>query len=164
MKSLILLFLFLTACTSTHEQNVNPVELIWNILERASIDGWTSEKLLDQIGKPTQIFKQPAKEIDLAWIYKNQASGFQEWGIGIKNNNVIDSITYIPNESYRNEFTIEKITTRWKNLDCKHQQKQELSPGLVKTIKYIECNHGTHVIKYNKYNEVESIFIKSNKY
>ncbi len=48
---------------------------------------------------------------------------------------------------------------RWENFNCIHKTKQELSPGLVKTISYLNCDNGHRIITYNMYKEVESILV-----
>lgn len=161
MKSLILVFIFLTGCSTTSEEKKeNDVEKIWNVIENASVNSWSKKKLTNEIGEPTQIIKQPTKTIFSAWIYKTKSDGLQDWGISIKQNRTVDSITYLPEEKYRHEFTIETIMARWKNLNCKHEKKQELSPGLIKTVTYITCANNKRIINYNRYKEVTSILVK----
>jgi hypothetical protein len=160
MKSLILIFIFVTACSTTSEENKgNYIDKIWNVIENASVNSWSKEKLTNEIGKPTQIIKQPTKTIFSAWIYKAKSDGLQDWGISIKQNGAVDSITYLPEEKYRHEFTIEKIMARWHNLNCIHKTKQKLSPGLVKIITYLDCDNGHRIITYNMYKEVQSILV-----
>ena len=159
MKLLIFILLFTTGCSSFSNKTEDYVKRTWNIIENASTKKWSTSQLINHIGQPTQVFKQPAKHIYLGWIYDNKSSGFQEWGISIEKNNIIDSVTYLPKDPYRHEFTIEKIMARWKNLNCSHKTQQKLSPGLVKTIAYLDCDNGHRIVKYNMYKEVESILV-----
>ncbi len=155
-----ILIVLLTSCASVHQAKENHIEVIWNIIENASINGWSPKKLISKIGEPKQKIEKPTHDIYSAWIYSDRESGFQEWGISIKKDNTIGSITYLPKDPYRHEFTVNKIMARWKNLNCKHEKKQELSPGLVKIVTYVACDNNKRIVKYNRYKEVESILVK----
>lgn len=158
---LLIPILLLVACTTTYKKasNQSP-ELIWDVIENAPSQRWSDTQLIQKIGKPNQVFKRPTKGIFLGWTYKNEASGFQEWGISFYDDMTVESVTYLPQEIHRHEFTIEKIMTRWKHLNCTHKKNKVLNPGLIRIESYIECGSDKRVAKYNKYNEIESILVK----
>jgi len=165
MKLLILL-VFITSCSSnyTRTQSSDYVVTTWKIFDKVYTDNWSIKELISTLGHTKEKYTHPQKKHSIAWLYRDKKTNFQEWSFEINKEKKIINVLYHPNESYRDEFTIEKMINHWKDLNCKHKQKQELSPGLVKTIKYIECNNGSHVIRYNRYNEVESVSVKNSKY
>ena len=158
---LIILLVFLISCSSvkTIVNENNDLLSTWEIIENASLKSWNKELLISKLGLPNEKYSHPKKQNHSAWIYLNKKTGFQEWGITLKHDRTIISVTYLPNDPYRNEFTIEKIMARWKNFNCIDKTELKLSPGLVKTITYLDCDNGHRIITYNMYKEVESILV-----
>ena len=159
---LIILLLFFISCSSTEILNKkdNYMKSIWEIIEKSLENNWNKENLISKLGKPKEQYTHPRKKEYIAWIYFNKKTGFQEWSFTLDKKENIQNVLYIPIEKYRSEFTTEKIMGRWKNLNCKHEKKQELSPGLVKTVTYVTCDNNKRIIKYNRYKEVTSILVK----
>ncbi len=158
---LVILLAFLISCSSvkTFVSEDNYLLSAWEIIEDASPKNWNKEQLISKLGLPKEQYSHPKKQNHSAWIYFDKKTGFQEWGISINQDGIAHSVTYLPKDPYRHEFTIEKIMARWKNLNCSHKTKQELSPGLVKIITYLDCDNGHRIVKYNMYKEVESILV-----
>lgn len=156
---------FLASCSiNTVKTSVdNYVKSRWEIIENASINKWTSSDLQSKLGAPQGKYQHPKKKNHTAWIYHKKDNGFQEWAFVLNSNNIITSVLYKPKDPYRHEFTIEKTMARWKALNCKHKKIQDSSTHVIKTIRYIECNGGSHIVKYNRYNEVHSIFVTNSK-
>ncbi len=161
MKHIIFLIL-LISCSSIKKLNdkIDHLMLIWQILEEAPSKQWNKDILVSNMGYPKEKIPHPKKKNLTGWIYFNTENRFQEWGITINKNNIVDSVTYIPSGKYRPEFTIEKIMDRWNNLNCKKEEKQILTPHVIKKERFISCDSGKRIIHYNRYNEVESIFVK----
>lgn len=161
MKYIIFLIL-LISCSSLKKPNdtIDHLILIWQLLEKAPSEQWYKDKLVSNIGYPKEKIPHPKKKNLTGWIYLNTENSFQEWGITIDKNNIVDSVTYIPSGKYRPEFTIEKIMDRWKDLKCKKEEKQVLTPHVIKKERFISCDNGKRIIHYNRYNEVESILVK----
>lgn len=147
--------MLLAGCTSL---KTNELKQTWNVIENASTKNWTKDKLENEIGVAQEEIKSPTARIHLTLLYEQ--SNRQKWGITISKNNIVESVTYLPTDIYRHEFTIEKIMNRWKNLNCKKEEKQILTPHVIKKERFISCDNGKRIIHYNRYNEVESILVK----
>ena len=148
--------MFLTACTSL---KTNELKQTWNVIENASSKHWTKSKLENEIGIAQKEIKNPVKKIHLALLYEQ--NNRQKWGITLSKDNTVESVTYLPTDSYRSEFTIQKIMNRWRDLNCKKEEKQVLTPHVIKKERFITCDNGKRIIRYNQYNEVESILVKN---
>ena len=165
MKYLII-FTFLISCSSINNPRPkeNYVESRWEIIENATLKKWGYKQLISKLGQPHGKYKHPIKTDHIAWIYYQKSTGIQEWAFVLNKQGIIVSVLYKPKDPYRYEFTIDKIITRWKNFNCKHEKKQELRPGLVKVITYLDCDTGNRIVKYNMYKQVTSINVSASKY
>lgn len=155
MKVLIFIIMFLTGCTSL---KTNELKQTWKVIEDAPSKHWSRSNLENVIGVPNKEMKNPTKKIHLALLYEQDNR--QKWGITMSKHNIVESVTYLPTNIYRHEFTIEKIMDRWKDLNCKKEEKQILTPHVIKKERFISCDNGKRIIHYNRYNEVESILVK----
>ncbi len=156
---ILLLLIFLMSCSTTKMQSDNYVTTVWKIFDKVSNKTLKVEELSSTFGDTKEKYKHPKKKHTVAWLYRDRETHFQEWSFEISNGKKIESVLYYPNESYRHEFTIEKIMANWKNLNCIHKTRQELSPGLIKTVTYLDCDNSQRIITYNMYKEVESILV-----
>ena len=157
----IIFSIFFISCSlldlNTNEKKY--VELVWKILENASIQSWSEDKIITTLGKPKEKYVHKNKKESISWFYVQSETGLQEWALSLKNKKV-DGVLYMPKDPYRSEFTIKKIMFRWKNLDCKHKKKQILRPGLIKIITYVGCDNDKRIIEYNRYKEVLSVTVE----
>ena len=162
MKILMhLLALSIISCSSiSHQKRVHDSSFYWSILEESVEKKWSKAQVLKKVGEPNEKYAHPQKTGIVSWFYSNNESNFQEWVFSFDNRGVINGVSYFPNKPMISDFTIDKIASRWKNLNCKHETKQVLKPHVIKNERYLNCDDGKKIIRYNKYNEVESIIVK----
>jgi len=148
MKFLILFLLFFSCSTSKDHKTD-----FWWILENYSTS-WDSDQIVSILGNPSEILPINGED---NWIYKRSKSESQSWAIGISKDNKVTGLAYLP----ENRLYIMDVETRWKSKKCEHKKETKLSAGHnYQTVRSYICDSGKTEVYYNRYNEVEGIYLK----
>lgn len=148
MKLLILL-LFIFSCATSKNHKTD----FWWILENYTAS-WDTEKIVSILGKPNEILPINGED---NWIYKRSKTEHQSWAFGISKDSKVTGLAYLP----ENQLYIIDVENRWKTKKCEHKKETKLTAGHnYKTIRSFICDSGKIEVYYNRYNEVEGIYLK----
>lgn len=151
MKHLIICFA-LAACTSTHTSESNSHQF-WSIAEKYN-PSWNRNEITSRLGPPQEI---RAEGMEKNLIYRSPKTNHQIWSIALTQNDTISGIVYLPEE----QLSITDIQNRWKAKKCTHTKETKLTAGHnYQTTRKLVCENGKIVVSYNRYNEVEEIYLK----
>lgn len=156
----LLLFLLLClSCTKDHKTDSHLKDGPWNILENFQNQKWDSEEIIEHLGKPNEVTK--AQDGSLSWIYYDSITGHQSWAIGVsERDQKITGIAYFPGSSGKS-LLVQDLEVRWKNRECTHSKGTKLIAGHnYSTERFLKCDNGKKVIKYNQFGEVQGISIE----
>lgn len=147
MKFLILLIIFSCSTSKDHKTD------FWWILENYS-SSWNNKQIISMLGRPDEILTINGEN---NWIYKRSETQFQNWAIGISKDNKVTGLAYLP----ENRLYIMDVENRWKSKKCEHKKETKLTAGHnYQTIRSFICDSGKTEVYYNRYNEVEGIYLK----
>ena len=158
----IIIAMLLISCSllDSTTSNDSYVKSTWEIIENASVQGWSKKEIISKLGSPHEKYVNPKNKEYISWFYFQKKTGFQEWAFTFNQEGNVKGVLYLPKDPHRSDFSIDKIMARWKNLNCEHKKKQVLMPGLIKTVSYVGCDNEKRFIEYNRYKEVESISVE----
>lgn len=150
MKFLIILLLLLSC--SSPKRNENKTDFWW-ILENYSPE-WDKEKIISLFGNPDEIYPRNGED---NWVYREEHSKFQLWAIGITKESKVSGLAYL----VEGHLYIMDIEDRWKSKKCEHKKETVLVAGhhYTEERKFI-CDNGKIEVFYNRFNEVEGIYVK----
>ncbi len=131
----------------------------WDILDNSVANGWSKEMLLSKLGSADSIIKEKTSPLQETLIFLNKTTHNQEWAFRLDGNNKVVSVVYLPGPESIESFRLEIVKKHWEKFNCKAQEKQSISPGLISTTKYLACD-GKRTIEYDKYDEVSYIGIE----
>jgi hypothetical protein len=125
----------------------------WWILENYT-SSWNNKQIISMLGKPDEILTINGES---NWIYKRSKTHYQNWAIGISKDNKVTGLAYLP----ENRLYIMDVENRWKYKKCEHKKETKLTAGHnYQTIRSFICDSGKTEVYYNRYNEVEGIYLK----
>lgn len=158
MKIIIFCF-FIISCSSldTKNNNKDVADYNWSIIENSNEKLLSLPEVKNLFGEPVRSYQYDDGTISL--IYFNKKTNFQEWAFAFHGDK-ITGITYIPQAPFRNDFTLDKILKRWKDLNCKKIEEPVITSHTINTKTYMSCDKGRRIVNYNRYNEVSSIYVK----
>lgn len=149
---MILLLICSCSLSKSHEAKDTKTDFWW-ILENYN-PSWDSTQIVSILGKPNKISHTNGEH---NWIYKRSKTQYQNWAIGISKDNKVTGLAYLP----ENQLYIMEIENRWKAKKCEHKIETKLTSGHhYQTIRSFICDSGKTEVYYNRYNEVEGIYIK----
>lgn len=148
MKFLILFLLIFSCSTSTNHKTD-----FWWILENYNTS-WDSKQIVSILGKPDEISSINGED---NWIYISSKTKNQNWAIGISKDAKVTGLAYLP----ENQLYIMDVEKRWNSKKCEHKKETKLTAGHnYQTIRSFICDSGKTEVYYNRYNEVEGIYLK----
>ena len=158
---IILLSFFLIASCSKNKVKENQTQDVktnneWSLIDRIESEKWDQEKLIGSLGKPNEVIHNQKKSADL-WVYDYPQPNHQKWGFEVTKDGKIFSITFIPNASTRDKFTIESISQKW-GASCVKKKEVDSSQHFVRNIYYLDCGVSRRAY-FNRYNEVTSVSV-----
>lgn len=162
MKNVIMLFflLFITSCSKNQIKESQTQNVMtnneWSLIDKIESEKWNQETLIINFGKPDEVIHDQKENIEL-WIYNYPQPNHQKWGVEISKNDKIASVSFVPNASTRDNFTIEKISQKWGN-SCVKKKEVDSSQHFVRNIRYLDCGKNRRAY-FDRYNEVTSIVI-----
>ncbi|HLE11209.1 MAG TPA: hypothetical protein VI754_08165 [Bacteriovoracaceae bacterium] len=161
MKLLYFLsFLFLSCAFNQAERlSAEGASLSWDILDESVLNSWSKEMLLSKLGPPESTIKEKASTPLETLIFLNKTTHNQEWAFRLDGNNKVVSVVYLPGPESIESFSLEIVKKRWEKFNCKAQEKQSLSPGLISTTRYLACD-GKRTIEYDKHDQISYIGIE----
>ena len=135
-----------------HEAKETKTDFWW-ILENYN-SSWDTTQIVSILGKPNKISHINGEG---NWIYKRPKTKYQNWAIGISKDNKVTGLAYLP----ENRLYIMDIENRWKSKKCQYKKETKLTAGHhYQTIRSFICDSGKTEVYYNRYNEVEGIYLK----
>ncbi len=158
MKSLLLLMLCLS-CTKDLISESSLKDGPWPILENFNKQSWNSKNIIEHLGEPSEVIK--SKDGSSSWVYYDAITGRQSWAIGASEiDKKISEIAYFPGSSGKS-LSVKELEVRWKNHGCTHSKETKQMAGHnYLTERFMKCDNGMKVIKYNRYGEVQGISIE----
>lgn len=160
-KNITLIFVLLIVSCSKNQVKENGSRKAmlnddWTFIEKIESEKWNKEKLVNIFGTPSEVIEDKKKILELL-VYDYPQLGHQKWGFEIDEKEKVVSITFVPNISNDENFTLEKITHKW-GASCTKKKEIDSSQHFVRNIYYLDCgkNHRAYL---NKYDEVTSLAI-----
>lgn len=153
MKYLITLLL-IYSCSLAKSREIKDTKTdFWYILENYR-PSWDSSQIVSMLGKPNKISQINGED---NWIYISPKTQNQNWAIGVSKENKLTGLAYIPDE----HLYIIDIENRWKLKKCEHKKETKLSAGHnYQTIRRFICDDGKIEVYYNRYNQVQRVYLK----
>ena len=160
-NSITLIFLFLFMSCSKAQVKDNQLQKIiinddWSLINKIESEKWNKKILISNLGIPNEVIEDKKQASDL-FVYDYPQVNHQKWGFEVSKDGKIFNITFIPNASTRESFTIEKIIQKW-GTSCVKKKEVDSSQHFVRKIYYLECEKNRRAY-LNKYNEVTSLAI-----
>lgn len=163
MKEKILLFVisFLVAACSLESIETNAKYKTednddWSIISKIESERWNKKDLISNLGVPHKRNKEK-NEMSEFLIYNYIQSNHQKWGFEIDEKGNVISITFIPNISNNENFTLEKIAQKW-GASCVKKKEVDSSQHFVRNIYYLDCGKKRRAY-FNRYDEVTSLAV-----
>ena len=158
-KMRYLTLLLLIACSLFEKVSVQKTNF-WDILEEYQ-SSWDGEKIISLLGSPVDVVSGPNAN-EKSWLYYSQKTKFQSWVIGITTSNRIRALAYFPTSSGKSLYIMD-VEKRWSSKKCEHKKATVLTAGHHYTEeRTLICDGGSIKVPYNRYNEVEGIYINRN--
>lgn len=148
-------FVFLLIASCTHEK-IHENQDEWGLINKIEIEKWNEEKIIGSLGAPDDIYEDEKQKMKIL-IYDYPQSNHQKWSFEISKNGELRNITFLPNSSNRNNFSSEKLSSKWPN--CVKKKSSDNSQHYVRYIYSLECGQ-KHKAYMNKIGEVTSLSIE----
>ncbi len=157
--TLIFLFLFMSCSKAQVKEDQLQKVIInddWSLINKIESEKWNKKILISNLGTPNEVIEDKKQASDL-FVYDYPQVDHQKWGFEVSKDGKIVSITFIPNASTRESFTIEKIIQKW-GTSCVKKKEVDSSQHFIRNIYYLECEKNRRAY-LNKYDEVTSLAI-----
>ena len=150
-------FLLLISCSffdHAKEREVN----FWDILEGYQAS-WDGSKVISLLGPPKEAVDIPDSDQE-SWRYYSLETTFQSWAFSFAKNKKVTGVAYFPTSSGKSLYTMD-VEKRWASRKCEHKTATVLTVGHHYTEeRNLICDGGRIRVSYNRYNEVEGIYIR----
>ncbi len=140
----------------TENPTINNVDQEWKYLLGMQSEKWSKGKIIQTLGNPTEVFNDTKLKHEYL-IYKDKSTNHQNWSIGIKSEKLA-SISFFPNFSNEENFSINQISKYWGNKCIKKIETDSSQPFVLKK-NYLDCGLGRKA-RINNLGQVEGLFIE----
>ncbi len=154
---LIFVICALPACTyktlalqSPRPENVNE----WELIKKISVEKMSKENLISYLGAPYSVLKDKNDSIEY-FIYQDTSLNVQKWSIEFQQNGKLSRVTFFPNVSNRENFTIEKVIENW-GKNCIRKKDIDKNQHFVMNIYYLDCESQRRAY-LNNHDEISSL-------
>lgn len=155
MKHITLLFLI--SCSFFDHVEVRKTNF-WDILESYQAS-WDGSKVVSLLGPPseTSATRDSGEE---SWRYYSSETKFQSWAFSLSRGKKVTAVAYFPTSSGKSLYVMD-VEKRWASKKCEHKRATVLTAGHHYTEeRNLICEGGRIRVPYNRYNEVEGIYVK----
>jgi hypothetical protein len=150
-------FLFLISCSFFDHSNEKKINF-WDILEGYQAS-WDGAKIVSLLGSPTETAATPDSNQE-SWRYYSSETKFQSWAFSLSRDKKVIAVAYFPTSSGKSLYIMD-VEKRWASKKCEHKKATVLTAGHHYTEeRNLICEGGRIRVPYNRYNEVEGIYLR----